>query len=68
MASVVGTGSRRREEAACVYSATVCISATGMEAQVWVLVLPGVLAGLLPRHHQGIQMEAFGHLLYLFFY
>lgn len=30
----VGTG-RRREEAACVCSASVCIGATGMEAQAW---------------------------------
>lgn len=48
--------------------AVVCISASGMEAQAGPRRLPGHWLGTLPRHHQGIKMEAFWGLLHLFFY
>lgn len=46
----------------------VCISASGMDAQAWALMAARHWLGTLPRHHQGIKMEAFWGLLYLFSY
>lgn len=48
--------------------AVVCISAFGLEVQARARWLPGRWLGALPRHHQGIKMEASWGLLYLFFF